>query len=458
MRRFIFVITVATIVIVALPASAQVKLPPITEKTLDNGLEIVVIENHELPVVSMRMVIKSGSAYDIVGKAGLANLTAGLLRKGTKTRTATEIAEQIDFVGGSLRTSANRDATNVTCSVLLKHFDVGMEILSDIILNPVFADEEIERDRFRMISAIKQSKDDPGRLCANGFNKSLFGEHPYGQPVIGTEASLSSLTADDIKSFYNTYYKPNNAIFVVAGDVKPKAVLKTIKKAFGRWEKGTIPELQMPAVKQPEGYSILLVDKPDASQANIRFGHLGMTRSNPDYFPHLLMNYILGAAFTSRLNQVVRVEKGLTYDIRTVNEWNIMPAAYYCNTFTENDSTMIAIRAAITEIKRMQAEEITDIEFNEAVNFYSGYYPMILETPDNVAREIVKVKLYYLPVSYIEDFTKNIKKVTRADILRVARERWHPDNMVFCIVSKASDIEEKLKALGPVKKISIDEL
>ena len=448
-----FILTVPTGLL-----SSDIKLPPIDEKIFDNGLEVVVIENHELPVVSMRMVIKSGSAFDPAGKAGLASLTAGLLRKGTKSRTATEVAEAIDFVGGSLSGSANRDASNISCSVLLKHLGVGLDVLSDIILNPAFADDEIERLRNQKLSSIMQSKDNPSSLCTKGFNKVLFDEHPYGQPTIGTENTLSAVTANDIKAFYKSYYKPNNAIFVVAGDIKPEDIFKAVEEVFGKWQKGEIPAITFPEVSPPKDYSILLIDKPDATQTNIRFGHFGINRNDKDYYSLLLMNYVLGSSFTSRLMQTVRVEKGLTYDIRTVNEYNIMPAAYYCNTFTENDSTIPAIQASIAEIRKMKEELVSDEEYNEAVNFYAGDYPMSLETPSDVASEIIKVKLYGLPVSYIEDFTKNIRKITKQDMLKAAQNHLDPDNMVFSIVSKAADIEEKLKTLGTVKKITIDEM
>lgn len=459
MKKFTLVIVSLCLAIgLAMPVQAQVKLPPIANKTLGSGLEVIVIENHELPVVIMRMVVRSGSYFDLPDKAGLADLTAGLLRKGTKSRSATEVAEAIDFVGGSLDGSANRDASTISCSILLKHFDVGLDLLSDVILNPVFADDEVERAKNLTLSGIRQSKDSPGTVCAHGFNKMLFGDFPYANPSEGTEASVQSIAATDVKGFYNTYYKPNNAFLLIAGDVQPGTVFKAVDKAFGKWAKGNLPMVKPMVAKAPQGHKILLIDKPDATQTNIRFGNLGITRANPDYYPLLLMNYILGSSFTSRLTQAVRVDKGLTYDIRTVNEFNILPGAYYCNTSTQNENTLTAIQAAIAEINRMKSEKVTDVEFQEAANFYAGYYPMSLETPGDVAGEIIKVKLYGLPVSYIEDFTKNIRKVTKDDILRVAQNHLDTDDMVFCVVSNAADVEQSLQQLGPVEKTSIDQM
>jgi zinc protease len=436
----------------------EVKLPPITEDTLANGLVVVTIENHELPTVLMRMVIKAGSANDPSAKGGLADFTASMLRNGTQGKTATQIAEAIDFVGGSLGAGADRDATNANCDVLLKHFDVGLGLLSEIILHPAFDTSEIERHRNEVLSGIVQSKDDAGTLCDRGFDHMLFGDNPYGHPGEGIEPSVKAITKDDITGFYNTYYHPNNAFLVVAGDIKPNEILPKITKAFGDWKQGTIPALTWTMPPAPKGYQILLINKPDVSQTNIRYGHFGITRQNPDYYPMLLMNYILGVGFTSRLNNEVRVKGGMTYDIRSTNEWNLHPGAFYCNTFTENDSTMSAIRASLNVIKGIRQAEVTDNEYNDAVNFYEGYYPMTLETPSEVAGEIIKIKIYGLPVSYIQDFTKNIKKVTKADILRAAQKYIDPDNLDFTIVSNAAAVQDSLKTLGTVTVKNVDEM
>jgi zinc protease len=457
MKKFVVMNILLLALLFSVSAFAQIKLPPITEKTLDNGLQLVIVENHELPIVTMRMIIKAGSSANPSGKAGLANLTAGLLRQGTKTLKATEIADKIDFVGGSLGASANRDYTNINCSVLLKHFDVGFGLLADIVQNPKFDSSEFARELNQTIAGVVQSKDDPDNLCELGFNQALFGDNPYSQPSSGTEVSLKALSVADAEKFYRDFYLPNNAILLIAGDVKPSAIIKETQKAFGAWKKGSVPVMNYIAANQPIGRSVVLVEKPDATQSNIRFGHLGIIRNNPDYYPLLLMNYILGGSFTSRLNAVVRVEKGLTYDIRTQNEWNVMPGAYYCNTYTPNESTMIAIQASLDVIKKMQTELVTDEEFNEAKNFYAGYYPGSLETADNIVTEIVKIKLYGLPVSYIEDFTKNINKVSKEQILKAARDHWDTNNLIFCVVGKSADIEQMLAPLGPITKKTIDQ-
>jgi zinc protease len=439
--------------------AGDVKLPPITEKTLDNGLLVVVVENHELPVVYMKMVVVAGSLYDTKELGGLASFTADMIRKGTNARTAVEIAESIDFVGGSLNSSASRDAIYVNTNVLVKHFDIALDLLSDIILNPVFDEDEIERKRKKTLSEIIQSKERPSTVCANAFSEMLFRVHPYGHPVIGTRESVGNIAKDDIVNFYETYFRPNNSILLIAGDIEPNDAVARIADAFRGWQKAEIPDLSTTSFIVPEGHEILLIDKPDATQTYIRFGNFGITRDNDDYYSFLVMNYILGSgvSFVNRLMQQVRDDAGLTYDIRTVNEFHLLPGAYYCNTFTENDSTLKAINAAIGIMKDMAENDVSDDEFKNAVSFWSGFYPITLETPSQVANEIIKTEVYNLPVSYIEDFAKNIKNVKKKDIRRIAKRLIDTDNMVFVVVSNAADVKDDLEKLGTVTVKHIDD-
>jgi len=437
-------------------ATAQeIKLPPIKKTTLDNGLKVIIIEHHELPVVAFRVVFKSGSACDPSGKAGLANLTAGLLRKGTKTRSATQIAEEIDFVGGSWGGGAGLDATYATCQVLTKYFDVGLDLLSDIILNPTFKEDEIERLAKQTLAGIKQQKDDPESVAEEKFREFVFGDHPYGQPSEGTEESIVDLTRDDIVNFHKKHYVPNNAILAVVGDVKSDDVINKVKAKFSQWRGAEVTPpsfVDPPAIK---GHQILLVDKPDLTQTYIRVGHLGIERKNPDYFAVRVMNYILGGGgFASRLMDEVRAKRGLTYGIRCNFDSHKLRGAYEVSTFTRNDSTAAAIGAIIEQIKKIRAEGVTDKELEETKSFYNGYFPLQFETPSQIATQILDVELYDLGDDYIKNFRKNIKAVTKKDILRVAQKYLDPDNLKLVVVSKADDVKSSLESLGSVEVTS----
>ncbi|MFQ6003467.1 MAG: M16 family metallopeptidase [Candidatus Zixiibacteriota bacterium] len=437
-------------------ASAQeIKLPDIKKETLANGLKVIVIEHHELPVVAFRLVLKSGSAFDPPGKAGLANLTAGLLRKGTETKDATQIAEEIDFVGGSLGAGANWDATFASCRVLNKYFDAGLDLLADIILNPTFNEDEIERLRKQTIAGIMQDKDDPGSVAEENFRAFVFGEHPYGQPLEGTEHSVPSITRDDIVNFYKTYYVPNNAVLAVVGDIKTDDVLKKVKSKFGSWER---KEFVTPDLAQPpeiKGFQILLVDKPDLTQSYIKIGHLGIERKSPDYFPVRVMNYILGGGgYASRLVDEVRDKRGLTYDIRSIFDPYRLKGAFEVSTFTRIDSTLGAVQAILKQIERMRAEKVSEKELSETKSFYNGYFPLQFETPEQIATQILNVELYDLGEDYIKNFRKNISAVTTDDILRVAQKYLDPDNIKLVVVSKAEELKTELESLGEVEVIS----
>lgn len=437
-------------------ASAQeIKLPPIKKTTLDNGLKLIVIEHHELPVVAFRLVLRSGSACDPAGKAGLADLTAGLLRKGTKSRTATQISEEIDFVGGSLGAGSGRDATYATCQVLTKHFDVGLDLLTDVILNSVFADEEIERLRKQTLAAVKQKKDDPGSVADEKFEEFLFGDHPYGRPTEGTEESIPAITREDIVGFHKTHYVPNNAILAVVGDVNTKEATDKVRAELSGWAGAEVPELtaaEPPAVK---GYQVLLVDKPDLTQTYIKIGHLGVDRKNPDYFPVKVMNYILGGGgFASRMMDEVRSKRGLTYGIGCGFDENKLRGAYKVSTYTQNDSTAAAIAAIIEQIKRIRAEPVTDTELQETKSFYTGYFPLRFETPSQIATQILEVELYDLGEDYVKDYRKNINAVTKEDVLRVAQQYLDPENLKLVVVSKAEDVKSSLEPLGKVEVVS----
>ena len=440
---------------VATANAQEIELPPIKKINLDNGLNLIVIEHHELPVVAFHLILKSGSACDPADKAGLANLTAGLLRKGTETRTATQIAEEIDFVGGSLGAGSGLDATYATCQVLTKHFDVGLELLSDIVLNPTFKEDEIDRLRKQTLAAIKQQKDDPDNVAEEKFREFLFGAHPYGRPSEGTEETITAIDRGDIVDFFKKYYVPNNAILAVVGDVKPQEAIEKVKADFSAWRGA---EVAPPGFVNPPattGHQILLVDKPDLTQTYIRVGHLGIERKNPDYFGVKVMNYILGGGdFASRLMDEIRSNRGLTYHIYSSFDENKLRGAYSVGTFTQNDSTAPAINAIVEQMRKIRAEGVTDKELKETKSFYSGYFPLQFETPGQIAKQILNVELYDLGEDYIKNYRKNINAVTKEDVLRVAQRYLDPENLKLVVVGKADEVKSSLEPLGSLEVTS----
>ncbi|MCJ7507577.1 MAG: insulinase family protein [candidate division Zixibacteria bacterium] len=438
--------------------SDEIKLPQIQTKVLQNGMKVMVIEQHNLPVVAFRLVLKTGAAYDPKDKAGLANLTAGLLRKGTTTRTAPQIAQEIDFVGGNLGAGADLDATYATCRVMSKYFDTGLDLLSDIILNPTFSESEVKRLKRQTLAAIIQKKDDPNTIMDEKFNQFLFGDHPYARPVSGDDKSVTAITPDDIVEFHKTFYAPNNVVLAVVGDVKADDVIKKVEAKFGNWQKESLPEVKFASPPEVKGYQILLVDKPDLTQAYISIGHLGLAKKDPDEFPSKVMNYILGGGgFSSRLMAKVRSEKGLTYGVYSSFNLNRDPGSFDVSMSTQVDSALAAIGAILEELKKIREAEVTKKELDDTKSFYTGYYPLQFETPEQVATQILNTEIYGTGLDYIKNYRKNIKQVTIVEVLTAAKQHIHPDDLKMVVVANAEKVKAGLEKLGTVKVIPFTE-
>ncbi len=460
-KTIIFVLGLLCVFAVAtqMVAAAPLALPPMADKTLANGLKVVVAENHEQPVVSMRLLIKAGSSLDPADKAGLANMTAGLLRKGTAARDANTISKEIDFIGGSLGAGSDLDASYAFCEVLTKHFDKGLGLLSDIVLNPAFATTEIDRLRKQTIAALMQAKDDPNAVVDEQYKKYLFGDHPYGKSESGTIESVSGFSRDDILGFWQKYYIPNNSVLFVVGDVKPEEVFPKIEASLGGWKQGTPPDMKFAAATPGSGVRVILINKPDATQSSIKMGNLGIDRYNPDIFNCRVMNYILGGGgFVSRLMIDIRQKRGLTYDINSQFTYLRFPGEFTVTTFTRNDSTANAIEGIFQELQNFRSTEVSADELKDAISFYNGIFPRQFETLNQVANQLSTVELYGLGKDYLPTYLDRISQVTAAQIRNAAMKYINSENMLIVVVSKADDVRESLKRFGPVTEIDLAEL
>ena len=436
----------------------EIALPKIESKVLDNGMKVMVIERHDLPIVAFRLILKTGAAYDPKEKAGLGNLTAGLLTKGTSSRTAPQIAGEIDFVGGGLGAGAGLDVTYVTCRVMSKYFDTGLDLLSDIVLNPTFTEDEVKRLRRQTLAGIIQKKDDPNTVLEEKFDYFLFVDHPYAQASSGDEKTVAAITREDIVDFHKTYYVPNNVILAVVGDVKAGEVLQKVEAKFKNWQSKPLPDVKFASPPKIKGYQMLLVDKPDLTQAYIKLGHLGLAKKDPDEFPCKEMNYILGGGgFASRLVAKVRVEKGLTYGVDSQFDLNRDPGAFAVTMSTQTDSALAAIAAILDELKRIREAEVTPKELNDTKSFYTGYYPLRFETAEQVATQVLDTEIYGTGLDYIKNYRKNIKQVTPAEVLQAARKHIDPDNLKIVVVGNAEKLKAGLEKIGPVKVVSFRE-
>ena len=398
------------------------------------GMTVLVLEQHWLPIVQVHALIKAGAAQDPPEKAGLANLVASLLDEGTTTRTAKQLAEQIEFVGGTLTTKADEDFTTASALVLKKDTELGFELLADILLHPTFPEQEVKRVRSQILGEMQSEKDDPGLVATKAFHQLVFDGHPYRWPVNGTEESVPKITYADIQNFFSHEYLPNQTILAIVGDISVEQARALVAKQFGSWKRGTSPPRTVAKPAQIEKPVVRLIEK-DLTQATIVLGHLGISRTNPDFYAVSVMNHILGAGgFSSRLMDSIRDRQGLVYGVGSHFETNLMPGAFMVNLQTRNETANQAISGVLTELKNIRETPVTDQELADAKAYLIGSFPLRLDTTAKLAQVLTLVELYGLGLDYFSQYPRLIEKVTKEDVLRVAKQYLHPNRYALVVV------------------------
>ncbi len=414
-----------------------------TRSVTANGMTVLFLEQHFLPTVEIHALVKVGSAQDPPDKAGLANLTASLLDEGTLTRTSRQIAEQIDFVGGSLEARATEDFTTASARVLKKDADLGFALLADMLQHPAFHKQEFERVRTQILGEIVSDDDDPGNVAMKAFHQLIFHGHPYSWPAHGTEETLAKITIADIQQFHAREYLPNQTILVIVGDLTQDQATALVQTHFGSWKRGTSSSYQVKKPATIDRKMVQLIEK-DLTQSTIVLGHTGISRTNPDYYAVTVMNYILGAGgFSSRLMDSIRDKQGLAYGIMSQFDTRLMPGAFFISLQTRTDVTNQAIAGVLTEIKGMRDAPVTDQELNEAKSFIVGSFPLRVDSSAKLANVLAQVELYNLGMDYFTQYPKAIEKVTKDDVLRVAKQYLDPQHYALVVVGSIAKAKVK---------------
>lgn len=440
----------------------DIEFPEYYDTTLQNGINLLVIENYKIPAVSVRLVFRNAGSYCDADNYGAASLTAELLTKGTKKRSATQIAEEIDFLGASLSSGSDWDGSYVSLSVLKKFLGNAVDVLTDVVLNPVFDEEEINRVKEQRIASILQGKDDPSILSDRMFNKAVFENTPYSYPPEGTEESIKNITQKNIKDFYSAHYKPSDLILAFVGAITPEEALKIVNEKFGSWQnKGT--DNPRTKINENNGENklfsdnfIYIVDKPGAVQSNLRIGHIGIERNNPDFVAVTVMNTILGGYFGSRINLNLREKHGFTYGARCGFNARIQPGDFSVDTDVRNDVTDTSIKLIMDELRRIISEEVTDEELQTVKNYLTGLFPLQLETANAVATRVINLKLYNLPKNFYNTYISSINRLGKEDILNAAKKYIHPEKLYIVVSGNAKEIKDRLKTIKEVKTYDVD--
>ncbi len=402
---------------------------------MDSGLVLLLAERPTLPIVTVEILVKAGSYQEPAEKAGLANLTASLLPLGTVSRTALEISEAIEFVGGSLSADASRNNSTLSLTVLKKDLDVGLELLADVLLHPAFRDAEIARKVRELKGRIRQKREDPGTVAREAFDVALYGDHPYGRPVEGTEESLDRIARTDLVDFHRRYYVPSNSIVAVAGDVTLEEFQGYLAKYLGGWKPAAVPTVNPGPSVPPPRPEVIEINR-GVTQANIVWGHLGIARKNPDYYALSVMNFILGGGgLTSRLMRAIREERGWAYDVHSYFSAGLFPGPFVVGLQTKNETANSAVEEVLRQIRRIREDGVTPEELEEAQGFLTGSFPLRIDTNQDVVSFLTAMEFYGLGMDYPERYPEIIRAVTRDDVLRVARTYLHPDKAILVVVA-----------------------
>ncbi len=440
-------------------ATSGLKIPAYKKVALKNGLTVLLMERHQVPLISLNYVVRSGSAADPKGKEGVAMSAAALLRKGTKTRSADQISQQLDFIGGSFAASAGPDYSAGRAEFMKKDITQGLELVADLLTNATFPQDEVKKFTSQRIDGVRAAKDRAQGVIPQYFDAFLFGSHPYARPVGGDEKSLAAITRDDIASFYQSSYAPGNTILAVVGDFNAAEMEKMISDRFAAWSaKGAAPAA-VPAPVPVTGKRLLLVDKPDSTQTYFMIGNTGISRTNPDRVAIEIVNTLFGGRFTSMINSALRIRSGLTYGAHSEFDMMKQPGPFYISTYTRNESTEKAIDMTLDVLRQLHEKGITEEELKSAKEYIKGTLPpQRLETNDQLAALLTELQFYGLSDSEINDYYAKVDAMTLADSQRIIKQYFPQENLVFVLIGKAGDIGSVAKKYAPeMKSKSISE-
>ncbi|CAN5785158.1 hypothetical protein BH23GEM10_BH23GEM10_07410 [soil metagenome] len=460
----------------ALPANAQqpdrsrppavadapaVALPAIQHFRLDNGMNVLLMQKTDLPLVQLNIIVDAGTVRDAADRTGVASMTAAMMDEGAGGRSALEIADAFEMLGARFGIGAGTHSASLSLRTATDRLDEALAIAADVLLRPDFSEAELERLRAERLTGLVRRHDEPGSIAAVLADATLFGPaHPYGRSGGGDEASLRAMTTADLRRFHERYYVPGTATAILVGDIDGARARRLLERAFGGWTADA--EAVAAAVAEPEqvrGRMIYLVDKPGAAQSVVRLGRIGVPRTTRDYYALEVMNVILGGSFTSRLNQNLREDKGYTYGASS--GFGYMPGSgpWSASASIQTQSTGAALAEFMNELRGMR-EPIPADEVDRARNFLAMRYPAGFQSVAGIAARIGEMSQYNLPADYFNRYVENVRAVTHADVERVAREYIDPDNVAIFIVGDRAVIEQQVRdqQLGEIRFLEVTDV
>ncbi len=434
--------------------SADFSIPKYKKMTLKNGLTVYLMEQHEVPLVDIRMVTKAGAILD--GKHyGLANLTGDALSLGSGKLSKKEIEDLFAFHGANLGGGVGLESTSTSLSIASKDVSKLLPIFRDIVMKPLFDETEFDKQKKRYIDQLKQSRERPRNVIGSAFNKMYYGDHPFGNPVEGDASTIEKITLDQVKTFYSNFYSANNSALIIVGDFKTRKMIKKVKRLFKSWKSKKVETVNLSEFDAPKESNVWLINKEDAIETTFMIGGKGIPSNHPDKVAIQVINTILGARFTSWLNDELRVNSGLTYGARSRFNSQSQFGNFVISTFTKKETTFEAVDLALKTYQRLWNKGIDKETLDSAKTYVKGQFPPRYETSGQLARLLSNMWSLDLDDSFINDFQKNVDSLDVNKANKIAQESFPKDNLQFVFVGKSSDIKEDAKAYGKIKEMEI---
>jgi len=439
-------------------------LPVPVERRLANGMRLVVIERHELPIVTAYMVVNGGSSTDPAGRAGLANLTADLLTKGTTTLSATQVVNQVETLGGAIGGDAVRDGMFLTLTVKSDELAPAMKVYADVAMHPAFRPEELERERLQALDGLKVSYSEPQQLAAMVASRVIFGDGPYGHPSDGTPASIQAIKQSDIAAGYRAFWRPDTTTLVLAGDITPDQAEKMVGGLLGGWARPVAAPTPLPPPGTPASARMVVVDLPQTPQASVVVGRVTIARSDPRYYPMLVAEDALGGGYSARLNQEIRIKRGLAYGAGTSFQARRSPGPLAASTSTKNPTVPDVIDLIRSEMGRMGTDLVSPAELDARKAGLVGAFGREIETTDGLAGYVAGLVLENVPPAEIGRYSGAVNAVSAEQVRQVSKELIDPAPASVVVVGDAGQFLPKLQAKGgkpqviPVTKLNLDKV
>lgn len=429
-----------------------VAFPAFVERTMRSGAQVLVVENHEQPVVSVNIYFRgAGSVSDPEGKTGVAELTANLLKAGTRTKSSLEIAQIFDGMGAQTFAGAGTDWASYSVTALKTDLDQALATAADVIMNPTFPADEFETQRKRTLTNLQVQLSQPAQLASRVFTTRVYGQHPYGR--LTSTSSLRGITRDDLVNFHSTYYKPGNALVVIAGDVNPNEVIATFEKHFTGWTGSGPARPRYPAAPVSNAREIVLVNKPGAVQAAFRIGHTIVPATHPDWPALVVAQQILGGGSKGWLFDILREKKGYTYGAYAGSAQRLDPGHFQMQGDVRNEVADSALEIFIELAEKIKNEPVPAADLDLAKAQLTGSFPLTIETPSQIAGQVASARLLGQAKDHVQTWRQRLAAVTAADVQRVAKAHFRPENSVIVISGDANVLRPKLEKFGKITMV-----